>query len=67
MEEGVCTAWQQTRTAAAVCVYVKQTVALCAYVCVCRLISYIQPARNQELVDKLKAKKLTVIGALVVP
>jgi hypothetical protein len=30
--------------------------------CCCRLISYIYPARNQELLDKLKAKKTTVIG-----
>jgi len=30
-----------------------------------RLISYIQPARNPELVEKLKAKKLTVIGELL--
>jgi hypothetical protein len=28
----------------------------------CRLISYIYPSRNQELVDKLQAKKATVIG-----
>jgi hypothetical protein len=27
-----------------------------------RLISYIYPARNQELLDKLAAKKTTVIG-----
>jgi hypothetical protein len=28
----------------------------------CRLISYIYPSRNQELVEKLQAKKATVIG-----
>ena len=27
-----------------------------------RLISYIYPSRNQELIDKLKKKKTTVIG-----
>jgi alanine dehydrogenase len=27
------------------------------------LVSYIQPAINKELVDKLAAKKMTVIGA----
>jgi hypothetical protein len=28
-----------------------------------RLVSYIYPSRNQELLEKLKAKKATVIGA----
>ena len=30
------------------------------------LISYIQPAVNTELVDKLKEKQMTVVGALYV-
>jgi hypothetical protein len=33
--------------------------------CCCRLISYIYPSRNQELVEKLQAKKATVIGECV--
>jgi hypothetical protein len=33
----------------------------------CRLISYIYPSRNQELVDKLAAKKATVIGKCNAP
>lgn len=32
-----------------------------------RLISYIYPARNQELLDKLQAKKTTVIGMDCIP
>jgi hypothetical protein len=47
--------WQQHRATPAF-------VVPAARVCCCRLISYIYPSRNQELLDKLKAKKTTVIG-----
>ena len=28
----------------------------------CRLVSYIQPARNKDLLDQLQQKKMTVLG-----
>lgn len=30
--------------------------------CTCRLVSYVHPARNKDLLDQLQQKKMTVLG-----